>query len=729
MLSGPLNPKPLLVLAATVLSAMLVMANVSVLNVALPVLLPELGATQAQGHWMVDVYAVVLASFLLPVGAIGDRFGRRLILLVGLVIMVGANAITMTLDTPIQVIVARGVSGVGAAFIFPATLSTITATLPESLRARGIAMWTAAVSVGGFVGIIGSGLLIENYRWPSMFLAMTIASFAVLAFCFFIVPDSSDPAEANLDPFGGLLAAVGIGALVLGIIEGPVEGWTAPLTLVGFAVGVGALVSFVVWEARTARPLLDVRLFLDRGTRAGALSVFTQFLGAFGVFFLVVFYLGLVLGYGPLSIGLALIPISVGLVPASVVAIPLAKRFGRRFVGSMGLGIMAIGFVYGTTMGVDSGLHHFLVAMITMGVGFGFAGPPATDAIVESLPPAKQGVASALNDVVRELGAAIGVAVAGAAFNAAYRGSISGIEGYPAEAVEAVRESPFALPVVAADLGELAPALIADVQQATMDGWIRGLWTLTIVMVVGAIGFAVWAPARSGMTADVAHTPPVPPPAPPLPPIPTPQMAALSLDLTPEPSGPGPLGAMELAAAAEQRLTRVNQSVSVLDHAIEVLELRTAVPPDMATWPAAEQVTVAERAAIAMSEPLAELENRALMLQTDLRACDELIAGARAELVRLNRDLRSLSEMDRLIADNAQGCDRLAGRLAHLDQRFSQVSALFSTLRPASTQIAEVRPNLDACRAMLATWATGGALAMSVDVRSSVPPPVVRPLA
>jgi EmrB/QacA subfamily drug resistance transporter len=721
MLRGPSEPRPPLVLAATVLSAMLVMANVSVLNVALPVLLPELGATQAQGHWMVDVYAVVLASLLLPVGAIGDRFGRRLILLVGLVIMVGANAITMTLDTPIQLIVARGVSGVGAAFIFPATLSTITATLPSSLRARGIALWTAAVSVGGFVGIIGSGLLIENFRWPSLFLAMTIASLAVLAFCLVVVPDSSDPSEANLDPVGGLLAAIGIGALVLGIIEGPVEGWTAPLTLAGFGIGVSALVGFIVWEARNSRPLLDVRLFLDRGTRAGALSVFTQFLGAFGVFFLVVFYLGLVLGYGPLSIGLSLIPISIGLVPASVVAIPLAKRVGRRIVGTMGLGIMAAGFIYGTTMGVDSGLRHFLIAMIIMGVGFGFAGPPATDAIVESLPPAKQGVASALNDVVRELGAAIGVAIAGAAFNAAYRGSISDIEGYPAEVVDAVRESPFALPVVAADLGELAPALIADVQQATIDGWVRGLWALSIIMVIGAIGFAVWAPARSGMASET----PVRSPAPP---VPIPQAALLSVDLTPVPSGPGPLGAMELAAAAEQQLTRVNQSVSVLDHAIEVLELRTAVPPDMAGWPAAEQVTVAERAAIAMTEPLSELENRAAMLQADLRACDELIAGARAELVRLSRDPGSLREMDRLIADNAQGCELLARRLAHLEQRFSQVAALFSTLRPAAGQIAGVRPNLDACRTMLATWAAGTALRPpSLDVGSPAAPTVAQP--
>ncbi|MGI9621689.1 MAG: MFS transporter, partial [Acidimicrobiales bacterium] len=494
---SPGSRSPAVILTGTIAAAMLVVANVSVLNVALPELSVELGASQAQNQWMVDIYAVVLASLLLPVGAIGDRYGRRLILLIGLTILMVANAATIGLDTANQVIIARAISGVGAAFVFPATLSTITATLPPEKRSRGVAMWTAAIATGGFLGIILSGVLIENFWWGSLFVAMALITAAVLLFCVFAVPDSSDPEESNLDPVGGLLSVAAVGGLVLGIIEGPVEGWTSPLALSGLVVGVMALIGFVVWELKTPRPLLDVRLFSRPGLRAGSLSVFVQFVGAFGIFFLVVFYLAVVLGYGPLDIGLALLPIAAGLLPASAVAIPLANRFGRRAVGTFGMTIMGLAFAYGTTIDVDDGLREYLITLVGMGIGYGFAGPPTTEAIVESLPQAKQGVASALNDVLRELGAAIGIAMAGSAFNSAYRSGIDDL-AYPDEVIEAVKETPFAVAPVAESLGEGGAQLVADVQQAVIDGWSLGLWTLAGAMAVGTVGFAWWAPGKSG---------------------------------------------------------------------------------------------------------------------------------------------------------------------------------------------------------------------------------------
>lgn len=750
MARGPMTSRPPLVLAATVLAAMLVTANVSVLNVALPVLLPDLGATQSEGQWMVDVYAVVLATLLLPVGAIGDRFGRRLILLIGLAVMIVANLATIALDSPLHVIIARGVSGAGAAFVFPATLSTITSTLPDSMRARGIALWTAAVSIGGFLGIIGSGVLIENFWWGSLFLAMAIASVAVFVICALTVPDSSDPAEANLDPPGAILSAVAIGGLVLGIIEGPVKGWTAPLTLGGLLVGAAALLAFVGWELRASRPLLDVRLFANRGTRAGSLSIFTQFVGAFGIFFLVVFYLGLVLGYGPLDTGLALIPISLGLLPASIIAIPLAARFGRRAVGATGLLIMAAGFAYGTTIGVDSGLRHFLISLITMGVGYGLAGPPATEAIVESLPTAKQGVASALNDVLRELGAAIGIAIAGAAFNAAYRSSVSDLDGYPEPIVEAVRESPFALGAVAADLGELAPLLTADVQQATIDGWGQGLWILVIAMLVGAAGFATWAPGRpralAGSGAHAAGPGDTPPPRPvehatvgipidaaeqpaPAPPVVGPSTVdpvvapaaspAAAIDATapepadpadrPEPSGapgspPGLLGPMELAAAAEQEFDRLRAVLDGFDQCAQLLEARAKVPPEMSTWPATTQVEVAERAAIAMEPSLRDLVERAAIVHASAASCVALTGDARAELVRIGRRPEVLGEMQRRGVEAAARLAALTTRMSGLRTRFAGLAELFSTLRPAAELVAEAERTVASAQGLAPEW-------------------------
>lgn len=703
---------PGVVLAATVVAAALVTANVSVLNVALPVLLPALEASQTEGQWMVDVYAVVLASLLLPIGAIGDRYGRRLILLVGMVILATANLATAALDTPMQVIVARGVAGVGAAFVFPATLSTITATLPDELRSRGIAMWTAAVSVGGFLGILGSGLLIENYRWQVLFLAMGGAALVVLALCFLAVPDSADPGHANLDPVGAVLSAVGVGALVLGIIEGPVKGWTEPITLAGLGVGVAALVGFVVWELQSRAPLLDVRLFANRGVRAGSISIFVQFLGAFGIFFLVVFHLGVVLGYGPLETGLALIPISLGLIPASLLAIPAAAKFGRRAVGVVGLAIMAAAFVYGTTISVDDGLTEFLTCVIIMGVGYGLAGPPATDAIVESLPAANQGVASALNDVVRELGSAIGIAVAGSAFNAGYRSSIDDLTDYPAEVVGAVRESPFALAQLAPELGPGAAALVADVQQAIVDGWGSGLTVLAAAMAIGALAVLVWAPGKAQQamavapvmavqdvrgpqpprTVEPAAVAPLSPAAHPVEPAPAPT-AALTGAVAPAPNdGPGPLGAIELAALAEERVAGLVQAVVAMESAVDLLERRSAVPDDMPTWPATEQVQVAERAALGLQEPLEELSVRTDHVRRSFAESAVAVDDARAEMTRLGRDPRQfLVELDRGIGEANVRLGRLQGQFALLHERFDEVAVLFSTLRPAAAHMADER--------------------------------------
>ena len=483
-------------LAAVIAAAILVVANVSSLNVALPELSRQLGASQTDVHWMVDVYAVFLAALLLPAGALGDRFGRRRILLFGLTVIVAANAAVLLMDAALPVIVARGASGVGAAFVFPATLSTITATMPADKRGRGVAIWTAAVNMGGIIGVLGSGVLIESFWWGSVFLAMALAATAVLALCWALVPDSADPDHANLDPVGAILSFVAVGAIVLGIVEGPAEGWTSPLSLAGILIGIGALTAFVVWELRTARPLLDVRVFSERGVRAGSLSLFIQFLAAFGFFFVAVFYLAFVRGFGPLKTGLGLLPAAIGLLPGTAIAIPLASRFGRRAVGAVGLLILASTFVVGLSLDVDSPFWQFGLVMAIFGLGLGLSAPPATDAIVEALPPAKQGVASALNDVLREFGAAIGIAVVGASFNSGYRNSFAGIDGLPAEAVEAVRESPAAAAVLAPDLGEAAPLLLAEVGRSVLDGWTNAMWIAGAATIVGAIGYLAWAPAR-----------------------------------------------------------------------------------------------------------------------------------------------------------------------------------------------------------------------------------------
>jgi EmrB/QacA subfamily drug resistance transporter len=497
------------VMAVATAAAVLVVANVATLNVALPQLSTSLGASQTELQWMVDAYAVVLASLLLPFGAIGDRFGRRTIMLAGLTILCVTNGLTPLADSPRAVIIARALSGVGAALVFPATLSTITASLAPERRQRGISIWTAAVGTGGTLGILGAGASIEHFWWGSVFVMMAALSAAVLAAAVIAVPDTSDPEAAHLDPLGAVLSLVSVGALVLAIIEGPSRGWTSTITVAGFVVAAAAIAAFVRWELRTPMPLLDVRLFANRGVRSGSLSIFVQFISAFGLVFVAVTYLAFARRFGPLDIGLALFPAGIGMVPAALLGVPLSRRFSRRSIGVTGLLIIAAACALGTRIQPGSSMVLFVFVLVVLGAGIGLAGPPATSAIVEALPAAKQGVASALNDVLRELGAALGIAVAGAVFNDGYRRAIDTAARVPESARTAVRDAPAAAQQLAPTLGDKGDGLLDEVASAVIHGWHSSMWTLAAVVLVGAAGFFIWSPGRAEVrqptrAADVA---------------------------------------------------------------------------------------------------------------------------------------------------------------------------------------------------------------------------------
>lgn len=594
------------IITATVLAAMLIMANVSVLNVALPELSRELGASQTDLHWIVDIYAVFLAALLLPAGALGDRYGRRPMLLLGLSILLVSNAAVLLMDSAGPVIVARAVSGTGAALAFPATLSTITATLPGAKRSRGVAIWTVGVFIGGIVGILASGALVEQWWWGSPFLGVAVVLAVVIVLVWRDVPDSSDREHANLDPVGGALSFVAVGALVLGVVEGPAEGWTGFATLRALGVGALAFAAFVLWERRTDRPLLDVRLFADHGLRAASISIFTQFCAAFGFFFVAVFYLAFVLGYGPFDTGLALMPAALGVLPAALVSIPLTKHAGRRAVGLVGLAVLVVAFVLGLRVGVGSGYWTFGVSLVVFGAGIGLLSPPATEAIVESLPPNKQGVASALNDVLRECGAAFGIAIVGAAFNAGYRSAIDEIVGLPAESVDAVRETPAAAVSLAPGLGEQGPDLVAGVSRAVVAGWDRAMWVTVCIVLVGYAGYYLWAPARR-------------------------QARLIEVDLTPPP-GFDVRGTPAMLAMVEERLAGLDARYRELAATVRLLDVRSKLPDDIHTWDSGERAAVIDRGAAAMRSSVDEVAALHDHVRIDAREVEQLLVGAIAEL-------------------------------------------------------------------------------------------------
>jgi EmrB/QacA subfamily drug resistance transporter len=466
-----------LVLAAMCVALVAVVSSVSGLNVAQQALAEGLGATQSQVLWIINGYTVALAALLMPVGAVGDRWGRKPILLMGLVLFALSNLAAAFATSATTLIGLRVVAGLAAAMIMPVTLSVITTSFPRDQQAKAIGTWAGFAGAGGIIGLFVSAALIDNVTWPWVFalpVALAVVSFlATAAF----VPNSVEHAEAGFDVRGSLLAVAAVGGLVLALHEGPEQGWTAAITVVAFAVGLASTVAFVVVERRTPHPLLDVRVFAIRGLASGSLNLFVVFAVMFSLFLVLVQYLQAVLGYTALAAAAALLPMAVMMLPLSTVAPTIAERFGFRRTLVIGTLTMAVGLVALAFMAdTDGGFASVLPATLILGAGVGLTMSPSTAAITSSLPDEKQGVAASLNDTVRELGAAVGIALIGSVLNAAYRTNVeAAVAGLPTEAAEAVEEGIGGALVVAGQLGPDGVALVDAARGAFVDGMMPAL--------------------------------------------------------------------------------------------------------------------------------------------------------------------------------------------------------------------------------------------------------------
>lgn len=411
-------------LAIMCLSLVMVVMSVAGLNVALPSLQRDLKATASELQWIVDAYGLVFAALLLPAGALGDRFGRKRALLLGLFIFAAGSVVGGIGSGAAQIVAGRIINGIGAAFIMPATLSLITTIFPPHERRKAIAMWAGFAGAGGALGPIVSGALLERFWWGSAFLVnvpvVTVVIIAVLAFS----PTSKDPDATPLDPFGALLSLVGLGALVFGIIEGPERGWSDGAIVTGFVVAALALGAFVAWERRTAHPMLPLSFFRDRRMSVGSAVVTVNFFVMFGLFFLFTLYLQFVRAYSPLSAGLATLPLALSLVAIAPRSAALAERIGTGPVMSVGFVCIAGGFGVLSFIGPATAYGVLVVALVLLGAGMSLTAAPATGSIMSAVPHAKAGVGSAVNDTTREVGGALGIAVLGSIASAVYRSSI-----------------------------------------------------------------------------------------------------------------------------------------------------------------------------------------------------------------------------------------------------------------------------------------------------------------
>jgi EmrB/QacA subfamily drug resistance transporter len=475
----------------------------TILNVALPSIVRKLNATGSQLQLMVDAYTIVFACLLLTSGSLGDRYGRRHALMFGLLWFGLFSGLASTAGSPAQLIVARGLMGVGGAFIFPTTLSVLTNTFREPYeRATAIGVWAGVSGIGIALGPLTGGFLVERFGWGSVFLInLPVCSIALLLAWRF-VPNTSDPAESPLDPIGALLSIVGFVCLLYAIIEGPDKGWSAPVVLGGLALGVSFIVLFASWEWRNPAPMLDVRFFNNARFSAASATITLTFFGFYASTFLLTQYFQFILRYSPLKAGAMLVPTALGLMTGAPVAPRLVRRFGTKNVVVSGLALVAFAMACYASDTLMSSLVIGLVVRLVTGLGFGITSAPVTESIMGSLPPSRAGVGSAVNDTTRQTGGALGVAVIGSIFAARYHASIGRLLFLAQDQRIRARESIGTSLQTASKVGAGTGAHLRTVATHAFLSSMRVTYTVGVLIVVSAMGVAYrFLPAHAPLAA------------------------------------------------------------------------------------------------------------------------------------------------------------------------------------------------------------------------------------
>jgi EmrB/QacA subfamily drug resistance transporter len=464
------------------LSLLIIMVGNTTLNVALPILMDRLPATQSQAQWLVDVYSLVFAGLLFTAGNLGDRYGRKGILQLGLILFAASTAYAAFVARDAgHLIGARIVMGAGAAMVMPATLSIITNVFPRDERARAVALWAGISGAGTAIGPLISGFVLEHADWYMVFAVNLPIIALALGLGYFLVPRLRSEHSAPLDLLGALLSAVSLSLVIYTLIEAPQHGWLSPETLGLGAVALTVLAGFILWELRVASPMLDVRLFRIRAFGIGSLVLTLVFFALMGMFFSVSQLFQLVYGYSPLESAARMLPVTVAIVLAAPRSARLAERFGKRRVVAGGMWLVAAGVAVLAFITVDANYPLLVAGLFVMATGMGIAMSPTTDLLMSAVPRKQAGMGSAMNDATRELGGSLGVAVLGSVLSSRYANLLaSSAAGLPEQARDAASGSLAAALKVAGQAGPAGTGLAA----AARESWVSGFRMSIIVGVV-----------------------------------------------------------------------------------------------------------------------------------------------------------------------------------------------------------------------------------------------------
>ncbi|MCU1392696.1 MAG: drug resistance transporter, EmrB/QacA subfamily [Ilumatobacteraceae bacterium] len=401
------------VLAVLCLSLLIVTVGNASLNVTLPTLSRDLGATETQLQWVVAIYSLVFAGLLFTTGAIGDRFGRKGALQLGLLIVLVAVIVASTSSQMWELIMCRAAMGLGAALIMPSTLSILINVFPPHERTKAIAIWASVTGAGGAVGQLISGALLAHFWWGSVFLINVPLVLTALVGGFFLLPKSRDPEESPLDPGGAVLSTIGVVALVFAVIEAPEHGWLDSRTLIAFAVSAVFLLAFVLYEKRVEDPMVDMAYFRNRAFSTATGSMVLVFLAMYGMFFLITQYLQLVQGYSAFGAAFRLLPTALLMIIVAPQTPRISAKLGANRAVSLGMFFAAGGMFSFFFLGKTTSWLQMVSGFSLFSIGISMTMSPMTAAIMSAVPPRRAGAGSAMNDATRELGAALGVAVLG----------------------------------------------------------------------------------------------------------------------------------------------------------------------------------------------------------------------------------------------------------------------------------------------------------------------------